>query len=68
MHVKTFFVHELYIPKPFFWYTEINTSIDLPYERFLNSHIDFMRILLSITAQNVDSTVQDFETKSNPLS
>ena len=41
---------------------------------FFNSHEvftyilhDFTCILLSITAQNIDATVQDIETKGNPV-
>ena len=54
--------------------TQRNNSEKLQYERCLNSFEDFTHILqdftctlLSITAQDAESTVEDIETKGNPL-
>ena len=49
-------------------YLERNNPVNLKYERFLNLHEDFMRtlhnftcMLLSVTAQDAESTVQYVE-------
>ena len=56
------------------YYTQRNNSINLQYEHLLSLHEDFKRILhefmcalLSKIAQDVDSTVQDVETKGGPV-
>ena len=55
-------------------YRQRNNKVKLQYERLLDLHEDFTRILyeftctlLSKTAQNVETTVQDVETKGNPV-
>ena len=55
--------------------TERNNLVNLQYERFFNLRGDFVctvhyfRCMIhSVTVQNIESTVQDVETKGNPVS
>ena len=51
----------------FYSYTERNNPENLQYERFFNLGKDFMCTLHDFTCMLLSITVQDVETKANPV-